>query len=42
MLHATAVFLEPFVIPPIFGGSMQEVKSFEDIVCQGMAALGFT
>lgn len=42
MLHATAVFLEPFVIPPIFGGSVQEVKPFEDIVCQGMAALGFT
>jgi hypothetical protein len=42
MLHATAVFLEPFVIPSIFAGSVQEVKSFEDIVRQGMATLGFT
>lgn len=33
VLHATAVFLETFVVTAGFTQSVQKVKSFEDVVC---------
>ena len=42
MLHAAAVLLEAFVVATALARSVQEIKSFEDVVGQRVATLCFT
>lgn len=42
VLHTTAVLFKAFVVTTVFIGSMQQVKSFENVVRQGMTTLRFT